>query len=282
MHNNDAPELDAEVIAALLHFAPNRSQWCYQKCAGQFNDILIVDDFVVRISNGLTPPCELKTQVDLLKILNKCISFPIPVLLRASDQTSRLKWMIYRKLDGVPLSLIKLERYARHTVARLFGDLGSFLHGLHSVRPDLLEGVTNKGVSGELEIWTKLISDFEAELMHTRSVAVNAARHQLASFVATSTKEMEMRLIHGDFGPTNILVDDELNLTGVIDFDFARIGDPASDLASISCAGEQYLSFIYETYPELEKMWQRASFYKSTFALQDALYEQRLNESISV
>lgn len=38
-------------------------------------------------------------------------------------------------------------------------------------------------------------------------------------------------LVHGDFGPNNVLLDDALQVTAVLDWEFAHLGDPIDDLA---------------------------------------------------
>lgn len=83
-------------------------------------------------------------------------------------------------------------------------------------------------------------------------------------------------LIHGDFGPSNILYDARTeNISGIIDFSSAGWGDPAVDFAAISCAtsyGEEFLQRFATVYHGIDAVLTRASFYAGTFALQEALY----------
>ncbi|MDQ2887094.1 MAG: aminoglycoside phosphotransferase family protein [Chloroflexota bacterium] len=58
-------------------------------------------------------------------------------------------------------------------------------------------------------------------------------------------------LRHGDFGGSNILYDAEMQqISGVIDFSFATMGDPALDAAAISTLGDAFLQRISTTYPK--------------------------------
>jgi aminoglycoside 2''-phosphotransferase len=57
--------------------------------------------------------------------------------------------------------------------------------------------------------------------------------------------------------------------SGVIDFDSARVGDPANDLAAASCYGLDRLARVY---PEADAAIPRVQFYVGTFALQEALF----------
>jgi len=83
-------------------------------------------------------------------------------------------------------------------------------------------------------------------------------------------------LIHGDFGPTNILYDQEKQcLSGIIDFSEMRVSDPAYDIAALIGFFGYGLSFaesMIPHYPEIEYYIERAKLYQTTFALQEALY----------
>lgn len=63
-------------------------------------------------------------------------------------------------------------------------------------------------------------------------------------------------------------------------FGSAALGDPATDLASLSTYGERFLERCYPAYPVLtsQAMRERAAFYRSTFALQQALWAKRAGD----
>lgn len=83
-------------------------------------------------------------------------------------------------------------------------------------------------------------------------------------------------LVHGDFGPTNILHDAQSRrISGVIDFGGAGLDDPAVDLAALMGPfgyGETFVRRLLRSYPLPEAALARARFYAGTFALQDALF----------
>jgi len=70
-------------------------------------------------------------------------------------------------------------------------------------------------------------------------------------------------------------------VTGVIDFSSAGLGDPALDVAAISCSGDAFFQRICNKYPGMDLLIERAQFYRSTFALQEALYGLRDNDQKS-
>ena len=88
--------------------------------------------------------------------------------------------------------------------------------------------------------------------------------------------EYRICLRHGDFGAGNILIDpDHQSISGIIDFGGLGLGDPALDIAAISCFGKPFLKRFCLVYPQVESMEERAHFYKGFFALEEALYGLR-------
>ena len=83
-------------------------------------------------------------------------------------------------------------------------------------------------------------------------------------------------LRHGDFGTVNLLFDAAAqSISGVIDFGNAGLGDPALDFAAIIAPfgyGEAIIERFARVYPLDEAMLDRARFYVSVYALQEALY----------
>ncbi|WP_348519841.1 phosphotransferase [Bacillus sp. 165] len=73
--------------------------------------------------------------------------------------------------------------------------------------------------------------------------------------------------------PATILWDAMGNtITGVIDFGGAGLGDPAYDFAGLLSYDEEFFTMIAEEYSGIDHMVTRMHFYKSTFALQEALF----------
>ncbi|MGE7916799.1 aminoglycoside phosphotransferase family protein [Lysinibacillus xylanilyticus] len=85
---------------------------------------------------------------------------------------------------------------------------------------------------------------------------------------------LEITLIHGDFGASNILWNPETSMiSGIIDFGGSGLGDPAYDFAGIlSSYGEDFFDMCMDLYPNGNEIAERVKFYKSTFALQEALH----------
>jgi len=94
-------------------------------------------------------------------------------------------------------------------------------------------------------------------------------------------------LIHGDLGLEHILWDAvDRRLTGVIDWEDARLGDPALDFAGVMAAcGEKAVQKLLDCYslPPGEGFWERLDFYTLIipyYAVRFGL-EQNLNKPIT-
>ena len=62
-------------------------------------------------------------------------------------------------------------------------------------------------------------------------------------------------------------------ISGIIDFGGSGLGDPAYDFAGIlSSYGREFFDMCMNLYPNGDEISERVKFYKSTFALQEALH----------
>src|SRR5262249_48843436 len=83
-------------------------------------------------------------------------------------------------------------------------------------------------------------------------------------------------LRHGDFGTSNILYDPPtMRVTGIIDFGFCGLGDPAQDVSAVCSLGDNLMPYFLAYYPEMHTTVPRIKFIRSTYALQQALYALR-------
>lgn len=120
--------------------------------------------------------------------------------------------------------------------------------------------------------------DFERYLFeHMRPEARKTVTQTFDKFLNNPNRfKFAPTLRHGDFGPGNILYDpDSKETSGIIDFDSIGLGDPAIDAAAILNLGEDFFSRMCRAYPQLADMRSRTGFYRSTYALQEALYGLR-------
>jgi aminoglycoside 2''-phosphotransferase len=244
---------------------------------GQFNDILVVNDqLIFRFPRTQVAAETLANEAALLVRLQGRLPLPIPnpIYQIPDPATGTLGGIGYQMLSGEPLWNEALAAApGPAALDRIAGQLGAFLRALHST--PIAEVAADLPQRDEASYWAELHSQFQAQLY---PLMRPDARQAVDALFADLLAELQRRppvltLRHGDFGGSNILHDPQTySVTGVIDFGFAGVGDPAADIASLSCFGEEFLARGYAAYPAMQQMLPRARLYRGTFALQQALY----------
>jgi aminoglycoside 2''-phosphotransferase len=156
---------------------------------------------------------------------------------------------------------------------RISEDLGKFLFSLHTTDisqvqeqlPSTLAPVTR-------ERWLDIhrrVKETVYPLLWKHQV--RWAEHLFNSMLTNPQSfEYKPALIHGDLRPYHILMNSQTcEISGVIDFGVAGIGDPASDIGTlINTYGESFVIKMRNTYPNLEEFMPRARFYSQALELQ--------------
>lgn len=255
-----------EVRAARLHNAE-----------GQYNDILVVNEEIIfrfpKYAEGIQ---SLQKEVRILNHIRGRTTLPVPnpVYTSGDERRPGKVFMGYPMLPGEPLwreTLGGIE--SDEILQRLAGQLAGFLKELHGIPVESLRA--DLPVQDGPAEMTALYAGVRTHLFEfMRPDARRQVAAQFETYLhAARLHAYPLMLQHGDFGGSNILFDRSTQrISGVIDFGFARLGDPAQDIAAASTLGEPFLARFVETYPEIESMLERATFYRSTFALSEALH----------
>ena len=242
---------------------------------GQFNDILFInDDLIFRFPRYEESIDGFLREIEILHRLQGHLSLPIPELIYMSSGTNLVAsvFMGYRLLPGKPLFRATLNTIANETTLEaLARHLGHFLHGLHHLSTAALG--LDLPVHDALAESRKFYSDIREHLfpLMRRDACHSVTEHFEKYFDDASLQKYEPALIHGDFGGSNILFDRD-RITGIIDFGFAGLDDPARDIAAVSTYGEAFFARICQYYPDIDSLRKRAKFYRGTFALDEALH----------
>jgi aminoglycoside 2''-phosphotransferase len=246
---------------------------------GQFNDVLIVNDALVfRFPRSAAVARTLERETALLLRLAGRLPLPTPnPTFQGRDlETGALAFIGYAMLPGEPLPNSALGAVGDEAALdRMAAQLAGFLRELHALLP--LE-VTPKAAPQGTSFWEELGEQFREKLFpFMRQDARDETARLFDELLATLRRDQPApALVHGDFGGSNILHDPRtLAITGVIDFGGAGAGDPAVDIAALSCFGEGFVARGLAAYPAMAQMLPRARLYRGTFALQQALYALR-------
>lgn len=180
---------------------------------------------------------------------------------------------IERRLPGDPLSpavVSALPIVIQRAIAR---QLGLFLRALHGIAPDSLPAEVNLPVVDPRGEWNELVRRARTRLEAWWSVALERRlMDEARQFEATFAEDAVTALRHGDFGGANILFDrDTQQVTAILDFESAAIGDPAYDYASGSTLGTLLGDAMFDAVGLSPLQRRRAASYRASFPLQEAL-----------
>ncbi len=252
----------------------------YPNEIGQNNDVFIINKSLVfrfpKYKNGII---QLRRETEILKYIKGIISTPIPnPIYQSFEELEPGKVFTgYNLIDGVPLwkeSLTGVESV--ELVKGLAKQLVSFLVELHSISGEKAGRDLKLKVLNPREEMYNLYEKIQNKLFPfiRKDVQKEISRSFETSLNGKAFSNLDITLIHGDFGSSNILWNPETSMiSGIIGFGGSGLGDPAYDFAGIlSSFGEEFFDMCINLYPNGNEISERVKFYKSTFALQEALH----------
>ncbi|MCY3780651.1 MAG: phosphotransferase [Chloroflexi bacterium] len=251
--------------------------------SGQFNHVFSLDErWIFRFPKSLHVAADLAHELEILPRLAGRLPLPIPAptYWAEDDETGRVLFMGYAMLSGQPLLRERFAQLQADTdlVARIAQDLTDFLLALHAI-PVAEVGLVDAAEDGRA-VWTRYYHDFRQDLFpHMRPDAQREVSRDFEAALADARLwQYDNCLIHGDLGAGNILFQDG-RVSGVIDFSFCNIGDPAQDLGALLASyGEGFVERVMALYPALRDCLPRARFYCRQYALEQALFALRDND----
>jgi fructosamine-3-kinase len=178
------------------------------------------------------------------RLLNET-NVPVPRIIAHDFSRSLIDrdYLIMNKLPGLPLSEASLSNKA---FIRTFKEWGKYVKQIHSIQePDNRFGYVgahqpmepqNTWKEAFLIMYRKLLEDILEQGVYddeTYDMAYKLLEDNLEVFSHCETS----RLCHGDLWVTNLLVDENGQVTGLLDFDRACWGDIEWDLAIAEYCG---------------------------------------------
>jgi len=250
---------------------------------GQFNNLLIInDELIFRFPRYVDGVASILKEIRVLSRIQGCTTLPIPNPIYSSQETDRVGevFMGYPCLPGETLWQPVFTQIEDERIIDRWGEqLAGFLRELHAIPSQTIGN--NFPLQDGLAEWKNLYADIRKHLFaFMRPEARDEVSFHFEDFLKNpALHSYQPALRHGDFGFGNILYDPQtMNISGVIDFGFVGLGDPAIDFASASVLGEKIFKRICQAYPNSHSMLERARFYRGTYALQEALHGLRKDD----
>jgi aminoglycoside 2''-phosphotransferase len=229
----------------------------------------------------------LEREILITDLLSKHLSVEVPRYKYREKYNDTMLVAGYTKIEGEPLTN---QQYAGKNIgiglrtirakSHIYSQLSEILAELHSlpIKKFKVKGLPDE--QGErwkdrFEMLYYKIHDSAYPLLKKRMR--NKIEKAFKTFInEESNFEFTGRFIHGDFGGWNILYDPRSkNITGIIDWENAVIGDPAFDFSELlydfgAEATEKILKhYKLDTDPGL---LERMNFYRSLAGIYDILY----------
>lgn len=246
---------------------------------GQNNDVIIINkSLVFRFPKYTKGIVKLKEEKEILECVKDFVSIKVPNFIYESFEDLKIGKVFtwYNLINGEPLwkeSFLAIEDNLKKDLAV---QITNFLIEIHSISKEKLDGFIKLEESNQIQVMDNLYKRIKDKLFPF--IRDEVKKEISASFEDFINNEdyinIKTNLIHGDFGTANIIWDPKLGeISGIIDFGGSRLGDPAYDFAGILTSyGEEFFNMCISLYPNGSEISKRVRFYKSTFALQEALH----------
>ena len=179
-------------------------------------------DWIVQLPRTADAAESLMRQMDVLPELAVEVSAAVPMPELTSRDPAA---MAYRRIDGV----------AATTTDGVWPErLGRFLYDLHMVRPEYV-GMRARGPAAVREVLGRELEELRDRVFPSlRAAERDAFGERFRSFLEDERHwRFSSCVTHNDLVAAHVLVSDEGDLAGVIDWEEVAMGDPAADFAWI-------------------------------------------------
>ena len=193
---------------------------------------LINDSYVFRFPRRTIAVRLLQNELMVLPKIAPLLPLPIPVPKWVCHTSNTFMWPFagYRHLQGKTADHANLSDEERKQLAI---PIAKFLKDLHSICIEEFKHILPFDSMGRLNIAT-LISKIEINLQEIERLHLLQYKNKLLDILNTAHQLTEAKnntLVHGDFYLRHLLIDDNHQLCGVIDWGNMHLGDPAIDFA---------------------------------------------------
>ena len=213
---------------------------------GYDNDVIILDNTTIfRFPKHARAKKLLKGEVALLKILASSVHVSMPVYNFIAADYSCAQ---YSMIKGEGLTVRGYASLSISQKRKLAEQIAYFLSELHSVPVSAVKDcdVRERFTPQELRQLRKDAKKYLYPNFSPREMSIFETFFSGLTDVFQQTYKKV--LVHGDFSGDHIIIDQEKNLTGVIDFTDRAIHDPAFDFVHMWGLGLAFVEAVYTYY----------------------------------
>lgn len=205
----------------------------------------------------------LLAEIDLLPHVKTSVPIPDLKYFKAPSRLTGRPFLAYQKLEGLPAGVLELNETEVVNLAR---PIAKFLKELHTTR---LPGNLAEKWAQNQEWRTDIQARIElAEKMFKKSSEMGVDFHYDFEKVKPKLAKVGYpevkRLVHGDFYPLHLLVNDEHQISGVIDWGDSHFGSPCHDLSiAFGFLPKEALPDFEAEYGQIADEWKIASAFRA-------------------
>lgn len=236
---------------------------------GLVNEVVVVNgELVCRFVKEDWGRELLTTEARILSLLRPYVQLPIPEFKHLEAD-----FCSYSFIQGQPTTRNALLRMSPLERSRILNQLGEFIQQMHHIPANTLEGIPASDAARDHSSWVRLYEQVKEHLFpHLYRYQRDWVEEHFAPLLRDDLDMgFQPVLIHADMAVYHILHDAaSRELSGIIDFGTAGLGDPATDIAVFLMNYGETLT-RQMGYMGLEALLPRARFWAGTLELQWAL-----------
>lgn len=172
------------------------------------------------------------------KYIKDKTDFKTPILNLKQDENGRY-FSVHTKINGIPLA-DKMDKMSIKEIQKVTMQIANFMYQLHSIKIE-----KNKESINELD--NIILYNFLDELLKKHVVKKDM------NFWKDFYQNSYYCLVHGDLNASNILLTEDNNISGIIDWAFAGFGNKYDDISRIiGRCPDSFKSFLIKNYEKLD------------------------------
>jgi aminoglycoside 2''-phosphotransferase len=237
----------------------------------QHRVVILDDDLVARFPRDDPARESLRDEARLLTLLAERVTVPLPVPVHVDES-----FTLHRMLHGAVTSRRALGALEHRARERLLDDVGLFMTELEAAALPGLATSEATTSSDRMRTLRERAESIVEPLMWRHQREWLAELFEAMDAVSFAH---DPSLIHGDLAPYHVLHDPASGeLTGILDFGVAGLGDPATDLGCLlSVWGERFTGPLSRRWPAAADLVDRARVVAMALPLEWAVVALQTN-----